>query len=419
MVNKMIIPYINAENDPKVKIIQLATTYCYTGADELFLYNYTKDEKSKEEFLAIIKEMAKQIDIPFLIGITIERLEDLKKALYTGASKAVVKYENLKEDIIKEAIARFGAEKFIIEFDTKGNFNNYSCLELWKEMGIEHVLLKHVVVSKSFEESIKKVGMSIWIRDSLIRNDLATLCGLEEVLGVLTNYFEHKDLMKGKLGLKEQGIKVNTYESILSFCDFKTSEQGLVPVVAQDYKTKEVLMLAYMNQEAFEQTILTGKMTYWSRSRQKIWCKGETSGHYQYVKNLSIDCDRDTILAKVHQVGVACHTGNQTCFYQELVKKEYDDTNPLTIFNQVFSTILDRRQNKKEGSYTNYLFEKGIDKILKKCGEEAAEIIIAAKNPNAEELRYEIADFLYHLMVLMAECNLDWNDITKELAHRR
>ncbi|KSV60124.1 bifunctional phosphoribosyl-AMP cyclohydrolase/phosphoribosyl-ATP pyrophosphatase [Acetivibrio ethanolgignens] len=193
----------------------------------------------------------------------------------------------------------------------------------------------------------------------------------------------------------------------------------MVPVITQDYKTGEVLMLAYMNEEAYQKTIETGKMVYYSRSRQKLWCKGETSGHHQYVKHLMIDCDSDTILAKVRQIGAACHTGHATCFFTDLVKKEYDDTNPLTVFQDVYDIIKDRKQNPKEGSYTNYLFDKGIDKILKKCGEEATEIVIAAKNPETEELKYEISDFLYHLMVLMAECGLSWNDVIKELAHRR
>ena len=177
-------------------------------------------------------------------------------------------------------------------------------------------------------------------------------------------------------------------------------------------------MLAYMNQESFNSTLETGMMTYYSRSRQEIWCKGLTSGHFQYVKKLLIDCDNDTILAKVRQVGAACHTGNLSCFYRELATKDYDDTNPYKVFDDVYNVIMDRKANPKEGSYTNYLFEQGLDKILKKCGEEATEMIIAAKNPNAEELKYEISDFLYHLMVLMAECDLTWDDITKELANR-
>lgn len=160
-------------------------------------------------------------------------------------------------------------------------------------------------------------------------------------------------------------------------------------------------------------------MTYYSRSRDELWVKGETSGHYQYVKKLMLDCDNDTILAKVRQVGAACHTGNRSCFFKELASKDYVSTNPHIVLTEDFEVILERKKNPRDGSYTNYLFDKGIDKILKKCGEEAAEIIIAAKNPDAEELKYEIADFLYHMMVLMAECGLDWEDITKELVNRR
>lgn len=177
-------------------------------------------------------------------------------------------------------------------------------------------------------------------------------------------------------------------------------------------------MLAYMDEEAFENTIRTGKMTYHSRSRNAMWVKGETSGHYQYVKALSVDCDKDTLLAKVEQVGAACHTGNRTCFYTPLFEMDYSEKNPLRVFENVYDTIMDRKKHPKEGSYTNYLFDKGIDKILKKVGEEATEIVIAAKNPNPEEIKYEIADFLYHVMVLMAERGVTWEDIIKELSDR-
>ena len=177
-------------------------------------------------------------------------------------------------------------------------------------------------------------------------------------------------------------------------------------------------MLAYMNEEAYNKTIETGRMTYYSRSRQKLWLKGEESGHFQYVKSLSADCDSDTLLAKVLQIGAACHTGSRSCFFRKLFSRPYEETNPGKVLNEVFGTILERRSNPKEGSYTSYLFDKGIDKILKKCGEEATEIVIAAKNPDSEEVKYEMADFLYHMMVLMAECGLDWEDISRELLHR-
>jgi phosphoribosyl-ATP pyrophosphohydrolase/phosphoribosyl-AMP cyclohydrolase len=177
-------------------------------------------------------------------------------------------------------------------------------------------------------------------------------------------------------------------------------------------------MLAYMNEEAYERTVETGRMTYWSRSRNELWIKGDTSGHYQYVKSISIDCDSDTLLAKVKQIGAACHTGNYSCFFTDIFKTDYENDDISAVFDKVFGVIMDRKKNPKEGSYTNYLFDKGIDKILKKCGEEATEIVIAAKNPDHEELRYEIADFMYHVMVLMAETGLTWTDISRELASR-
>lgn len=207
-------------------------------------------------------------------------------------------------------------------------------------------------------------------------------------------------------------------EKTFTWADFKLNSDGMVPVIAQDYETGEVLMLAYMNEEAYNTTVETGKMTYWSRSRNELWTKGLTSGHLQYVKSLTLDCDNDTILAKVSQIGAACHTGNRTCFFKTLVKKEYDDTNPLRVFQDVYDVIMDRKENPKEGSYTNYLFDKGLDKILKKVGEECTEIVIAAKNPDKEEVKYEISDFLYHMMVLMAEKGVTWDEIVKELARR-
>ena len=207
-------------------------------------------------------------------------------------------------------------------------------------------------------------------------------------------------------------------KSTISFDEFRLNSDGMIPVITQDYKTNEVLMLAYMTKESFEKTLETGKMTYFSRSRQELWTKGDTSGHYQYVKSLDIDCDKDTILAKVEQIGAACHTGSRSCFFKPLIQKEYNDTNPLHVFQDVYDVIADRKVHPIDGSYTNYLFDKGIDKILKKVGEECAEIIIAAKNPDKEEIKYEISDFLYHAMVLMVEKGVTWEEITSELARR-
>lgn len=419
MFYKKIIPYINAENEIAAKVLQLAKDYSYGGADELFVYNYSKDEKSREEFLSLAKELIKEVDIPLLIGCYVERLEDIKKAVYTGANEVVVKYAVLNNKaLLKEAAERFGSAKLIVELDMQEYMEEALCNKLTEDK-VGKVLLKHITLSELTKNRIEASPIPVIIRDSLIRNDISSLLGMSNVVGISTNFYENKDIMKAKHAVKAEGIEVNSFESKLDFKEFKLGENGLIPVVVQDYRSNKVLMLAYMNEEAYNKTVVTGRMTYYSRSRQCLWTKGETSGHIQYVKELTLDCDKDTILAKVLQVGPACHTGSESCFFTELVKKEYKNIDPFHIFKDVYEVILDRRRNPKEGSYTNYLFDKGLDKILKKCGEEATEITIAAKNPGAEELRYEIADYLYHLMVLMVECGLSWEDITTELAHRK
>ena len=248
--------------------------------------------------------------------------------------------------------------------------------------------------------------------------EIAAAAKMSAADGLLLDISRQVDMMEIKQVLKKHQIPVNTFESAMDFDRFKLNSDGMIPCITQDYKTGQVLMMAYMTRESFEKTIATGRMTYYSRSRQKLWTKGDTSGHYQFVKSLSIDCDQDTILAKVAQIGAACHTGNRSCFYTDLVKKEADTRNPLEIFQDVYDTIKDRKDHPKEGSYTNYLFDQGIDKILKKVGEEATEIVIAAKNPDSDELKYEICDFLYHMMVLMAQQDVTWKEITEELAQR-
>ena len=194
----------------------------------------------------------------------------------------------------------------------------------------------------------------------------------------------------------------------------KYDANGLVPAITQDRITGEVLMLAYMNDEAYKKTVETGIAHYFSRSRNEIWKKGETSGHYQQVESISYDCDCDALLLSVIQTGAACHTGNKSCFYRAFQGKPASGG----MLRALESVVKDRRDNPKDGSYTNYLFDKGIDKILKKVGEETAEVIIAAKNEGQNELVNEAADLIYHLTVLFNEKNIAWDDVLTEL-HRR
>ena len=203
--------------------------------------------------------------------------------------------------------------------------------------------------------------------------------------------------------------------------DIAFGPDGLVPAIAQDADTREVLMLAWMNRESLQKTLDTGMVHYYSRSRACLWLKGETSGHFQRVREIRRDCDSDALLLLVEQTGAACHTGNRSCFYRDFAGESVPETPARheDILSELQSVIEDRRAHPKEGSYTNYLFEKGIDKMLKKVGEESAEIIIAAKNPSRSDLVGEIADMMFHVSVVLAERGLAWRDICAELERRR
>lgn len=192
------------------------------------------------------------------------------------------------------------------------------------------------------------------------------------------------------------------------------NKMPLIPAIVQDYKTSEVLMLAYVNEEAYEKMLEQKQTYFYSRSRQSLWHKGETSGHFQNIKYIALDCDQDTLLIQVEQIGNACHTGAYSCFFNDIQGEESSST----IFQSVYDLIKDRQVNPIENSYTNYLFDQGTDKICKKIGEEASETIIAAKNEDRDELIGEIDDLLYHIFVLMAKKNISLQDIQSKLKER-
>lgn len=367
-------------------VVLLAKQYSDAGADELLVFDLSTNDKDHDEAIDLMKKISRVIHIPMIAGGNIKRQEDVKKILYAGAKRAILNFSKTTGiELIEEVAKRFGKEKIAVSLGDIDTFIKHQSL-------IEQYASEIVFMPGTDLESVKKI------------TNLSTV--------ILTDTMEKEEIFRI---LKRDRTLL---ESKLDFSEFKLNSDGLIPVIVQDYKTSEVLMLAYMNQESYEYTLKTGKMTYYSRSRKSLWIKGETSGHYQYVKSLTLDCDNDTILAKVEQIGVACHTGAPTCFFQPLVESDFEETNPLQVFQSVYDTIVDRKLHPKEGSYTNYLFDKGIDKILKKVGEEATELVIAAKNPNPEEIKYELSDFLYHAMVLMVERGVTWEDIVKELADR-
>lgn len=199
--------------------------------------------------------------------------------------------------------------------------------------------------------------------------------------------------------------------------EFQFDQQGLVPVIVQDARSKEVLTLAYMNEESYGKTIETGETWFYSRSRQELWHKGATSGNTQKVVAMRADCDSDALVVEVISNGPACHTGATSCFHKTIIGKSAD-FGSLDILHTLKTVIEQREQQMPEGAYTTYLFEKGVDKIGKKVGEEATEVVIAAKNRDAEELKWESADLLYHLLVLLQEQKLDLYDVLGVLQQR-
>ena len=196
----------------------------------------------------------------------------------------------------------------------------------------------------------------------------------------------------------------------------KFDERGLIPAIVVDAETKDVLTLAYMNRESLEKSIETGLTCFWSRSRGELWLKGETSGNYQHIISITADCDRDALTVLVRKDGPACHTGKESCFFEPVWENE-NETEPFS-YEGLMKLIEGRKSEKKEGSYTTYLFEKGLDKMLKKIGEECTEVIIAAKDNDKAETVYEIADLAYHVMVMMIEQGISLADIKAELASR-
>ena len=405
------------------------------GADALLIMDLSQGDSEHDEAIDMIKSICDSVSIPVYGAGNVKRSEDIKKLLYAGCMKAGLNFSKKENVSLSEEVSkRFGKDRL---FASVANLVELSENKAAIENNVSEMLfLTYTSASDACKATDLPVIAIIPDDDALDNNGMpdeqlkkiVKLCKLDNISGISGDCIGHDlnniELIKNRLTEKGLYVPGNT-ESADSDCNWSSLKKiadsdGLIPVITQDYKTGEVLMMAFMNEEAYLKTKETGQMHYFSRSRGKLWHKGEESGHFQNLKSLYVDCDKDTLLAKVEQIGAACHTGSHSCFYTPVYEKETatDMHNPQAVFDEVMGVILDRKANPKEGSYTNYLFDKGLDKILKKLGEEATEIVIAAKNPNPNEIKYEICDFLYHMMVLMAERGITWEEITEELAKR-
>lgn len=405
------------EDDTELQnVYELCQLYNDSGIDKIIIFDLSTDDIEHEKNLTTIRKINRNIDVKVCAGGNINRIEDVKKLLYAGCVQVILNGSKLDQlEFADEASKRFGKDRILLSVNTVDFIYK-------KKDQVENIFHELLIMNPAIVETIDSSTSVPYVVNCFdfdyeyILNILKKT-NIRGISGPFINDPE-TDIMKLKSSLSSNGIKMDNFEPSLRWEDLKLNSDGMVPVVIQDYRTDEVLMLAYMNKEAFDTTIHSGRMTYYSRSRQELWTKGMSSGHIQYVKSLTADCDFDTILAKVSQVGAACHTGKRSCFFNEIVKKEYVEKNPQRVLEQVYNVIKDRKTNPQEGSYTNSLFDKGIDEILKKMGEECTEIVIATKNPEQDHIKYEISDFLYHCMLLMVEKGVTWEDITNELAQR-
>lgn len=397
-------------------VYRLCRLYNDSGIDKIIIFDLSTDDDEHEKNINTIRNINRNISIKVCAGGNINRIDDVKKLLYAGCVQVILHGSKPGSvELAYEISERFGKDRIVVSIATVDFLYKYPKV-------LEETIHELLVMNIDIMDAIENITPVPYVVNmpSFDYEAMVQMLRRNTIRGIAGEFINdpNTDIMKLKSRLSEDGIKMDNFAPDLKWSDLKLNSDGMVPVIVQDYRTDEVLMLAYMNEEAFNTTIHIGKMTYYSRSRKELWTKGLTSGHIQYVKSLTADCDYDTILAKVSQVGAACHTGNRSCFFHNIVQKEYVEKNPNKVFEEIYATIAERKESPKEDSYTNHLMGKGIDNILKKLGEECTEIVIAAKNPDENKIKYEISDYLYHLMILMVEKGVTWEDITGELAQR-
>lgn len=386
------------------------------GIDHLFILEQAEDEDAHRENLPILNTVCRSAEMPVAGGGFVHNVDHVKDYLYSHCS-CVILDDQQKEapSLLKEASSRFGREKIML------GIHNLDLLFKKKEE-VEQSVRALVLFDENNLKAVENLTLlPVYVKvPELSAEYISTVLSSDTVEGMAVDHdqVESMDVLGYKNKLAEQNLEITRFEPLLDWKQMKLNSDGMVPVIVQDYLNGDVLMLAYQNEEAFQQTIKTGKMTYWSRSRNQLWVKGETSGHFQYVKSLTADCDRDTILAKVSQIGAACHTGSRSCFFQDIIRKEYSSGNPRLALEDVYKTIKDRKEHPKEGSHSTDLFRSGLDRILKEISEENTSILLSAKNDDRNSIIYEMSDYLYCMMLLMVEKGITWDDLLTELSYR-
>lgn len=306
--------------------IALAGQYSDSDMDALILFDISDTAADHEDTLMIIRDICDQVNVPVYAGGAIHSVEDCSVYLQLGCKKVVLNLGKMEGyDLLTSAYETFGKQRIAATIASEDSITmNREKLEAQVD---ELILIDEHALKNCLGAST--LPCIVFLPEILLDKMLAIM-EMDNVCGISGNIVNENAKNIGALKniCQERGIDIITFEAPMPFSEFKLLSDGLMPVVVQDYLTDQVLMVAYMNEEAYLTTLRTGKMTYYSRSRKELWMKGLTSGHFQYVKSLSIDCDNDTLLAKVKQIGAACHTGNYTCFYRDLIKADDNGYRP-------------------------------------------------------------------------------------------
>ena len=439
---------------------KLAKFYSDNSVDELVFYDITASNEERKTSLEFVERVARVINIPFSAGGGVSTIEDFKYILRKGADKVSVNSAAVRNpQLIREASMAFGSQCVVLSMDVKKN--DEGSWSVYVKGGREKTELDAIdwavtaaelgageIVVNSIDEDGMKNGYDLELlsRITSVVNipviasggagkkehflDALQKTGVDGVLAASVFHFGEIKVPELKQYLKENGAEIRMPEAApqkkespsaadadISMISF--GKDGLVPCICQDAKTGAVLMLAYMNEQSLRLTLEKKRAVYYSRSRSELWEKGATSGNTQKVRAIYYDCDADALLIKVEQTGNACHTGAYSCFFNRVFDDLGVSADPgSSVFGELYATVIGRKNDPSEGSYTNYLFDKGLDKILKKVGEEAAETIIAAKNQDRQELIGETGDLIYHLTVMLAEKGISMDEIEQELKSR-
>ena len=439
---------------------KLAKFYSDNSVDELVFYDITASNEERKTSLEFVERVARVINIPFSAGGGVSTIEDFKYILRKGADKVSVNSAAVKNpQLIREASMAFGSQCVVLSMDVKKN--DEGSWSVYVKGGREKTELDAIdwavtaaelgtgeIVVNSIDEDGMKNGYDIELLSKITSAvnipviasggagkkehflDVLQKTGVDGVLAASVFHFGEIKVPELKQYLKENGAEIRMPEAApqkkespsaaaADISMIRFTKDGLVPCICQDAKTGAVLMLAYMNEQSLRLTLEKKRAVYYSRSRSELWEKGATSGNTQKVRAIYYDCDADALLIKVDQTGNACHTGEYSCFFNAVFDDLGVSADPgSSVFGELYATVIGRKNDPSEGSYTNYLFDKGLDKILKKVGEEAAETIIAAKNQDRQELIGETGDLIYHLTVMLAEKGISMDEIEQELKSR-